>query len=106
LSNTAQISDGYHTFGELYDHRCHLFIALMRRNPGLSWYSPRHHDGSMYPEWFIAGMDLPTGTISYHLPKWMMGMVESSGAEFKSTAPEWDGHTSADVIRRLAEWLK
>jgi hypothetical protein len=28
LINTNQISDGYHTFGELYDHRISLFIAL------------------------------------------------------------------------------
>jgi hypothetical protein len=105
-TNKGEISDGYHTFNELYDHRCHLFIALMRSNPGLSWYSSKHSDGTMFPDWFIAGMDLPTGTITYHLPMWMMSMLDKSGAECKSLAPEWDGHAPVDVIKRLAEWFK
>jgi hypothetical protein len=100
------ISDGYHTFNELYDHRCHLFVALMRSNPGISWYSPKHADGSTYNDWFIAGMDLPTGDITYHLPMWMMPMLDNSGVEFKSRAPQWDGHTPADVVKRLAAWFK
>jgi hypothetical protein len=28
--DTNRISDGYHTFGELYDHRIQLFIALCK----------------------------------------------------------------------------
>jgi hypothetical protein len=102
----GSISDGYHTFSELYDHRCHLFVALMRSNPGISWYSPRHADGSADNDWFIAGMDLPTGAITYHLPMWMMPMLDNSGVEFKSRAPQWDGHTPADVVKRLAAWFK
>jgi hypothetical protein len=103
VSEAGKISDGYHTFDELYDHRCHLFIALMRSNPAISWRSKVHDDGSMYPEWFIAGMRLPTGQISYHLPQWMWPML--NGIESIEPAPKWDGHTAADVVKRLAEWI-
>lgn len=103
-ANTGEISDGYHTFNELYDHRCHLFVALMRSHPKLSWRANNHHDGTSHPQWFIAGMHLPTGDISYHLPLWMWEMLDGCGIKTSLRAPEWDGHTSADVVKRLAAW--
>jgi hypothetical protein len=102
--NKGEVSDGYHTFNELYDHRCHLFIALMHQSdPSLSWRSKLHDDGTNYPEWFIAGMDLPTGTISYHLPLWMWSMTD--GIMTLERAPKWDGHTAEDVVKRLGKWI-
>jgi hypothetical protein len=61
-------SDGYHTFNELYEHRIALFIALVLCNPLISWRSKLHDDGTSFEGWFIAGMHLPTGDITYHLP--------------------------------------
>ena len=72
----GNISDGYHTFNELYDHRCHLYIALMKTNIEISWRSKKHFDGECYPNWFIAGMNLPSGPITYHLPLWMWDMLK------------------------------
>lgn len=97
-----QISDGYHTFEELYDHRHALFLALARALR-LGWKSKVHNDGTMYDGWFIAGIPLPTGkTITYHLPMslweltpWLIHYIE---------APPWDGHTSEDVVQRLLEY--
>lgn len=102
MSEISSVSDGYHTFDELYDHRCHLFVALMRSNPDLSWRSKLHADGTSYPSWFIAGMKLESGDITYHLPLWMWSMLE--GISTHDRAPEWDGHTAADVVKRLREW--
>jgi len=102
----GKTSDGYHTFDELYDHRCHLFIALMRSNSKISWRAKKHPDGTMFPSWFIAGMNLPTGTITYHLPLWMWDMLDGCNIETMDCSPEWDGHTPADVVNRLAEWFK
>lgn len=31
------ISDGYHTFGELYYHRMVLFSIILNQNPNISW---------------------------------------------------------------------
>lgn len=102
----GQVSDGYHTFDELYDHRCLLFIALMKAHPTDSWFSMAHDGGGALTGWFIAGMTLPTGkVISYHLPKKYWEFAKSTHAEERERAPKWDGHTSDDVIGRLLDWL-
>lgn len=116
-----QVSDGYHTMDELYDHRITLWITLCRISSQFRdiyrkgdditalaaeqdvfqiWRSKFHSDGSEYEGWFILGMGKKTGTqISYHLPlsKW----EETNFADTYEAAPEWDGHTSADVLQRL-----
>ena len=101
----GSISDGYHTFNELYEHRHMLFIALMRSNRRISWRANNHADGTMYDGWFVAGIHLPTGDISYHLPISMWEMLDHSLIETTNKAPVWDGHTAADVIQRLKEWI-
>ena len=55
------VSDGSHCFDELYEHRCLLFIALMRSHPRMCWRALRHNDGSFHEGWFVAGMDLIPG---------------------------------------------
>jgi hypothetical protein len=104
MTNTNDISDGYHTFGELYEHRAALFAALIHCVPHRAWMSRRHHDGSEFEGYFIAGLDLPTGQITYHVPEFWWGFYEFAGALLREYAPEWDGHTSAEVISRLTEW--
>lgn len=95
------VSDGYHTFQELYKHRHSLLAVLMVNRPGISWISKLHGDGSCYPGWFIAGMGLPTGTITYHLPDGFYWTVLKDKVEVLKIAPKWDGHTSDDVLERL-----
>lgn len=107
--DTNLISDGYHTFGELYEHRITLFIALCRLlkfeyklqvdGKGV-WKSKVHHDGSTWDGWFIMGiLTVPGQQISYHLP--MKYWDDTDFATTLDKAPEWDGHTPADVIKRL-----
>lgn len=105
VSTIGEVSDGYHTFNELYDHINHLFIALMMSHPSISWRANCHSDGSAYRGWFIAGMFLPTGDISYHLPLKMWEMLDGVRIGTTNLAPKWDGHTPADVVKRLAEWF-
>jgi hypothetical protein len=113
--DTGQISDGYHTFNELYDHRVELFISVCKvlssligfgimssKHPhDLSvWKSLKHSDGSKLDGWFMMGISKQKGDqISYHLPisRW----TDCSFAEVLDIAPEWDGHTSDDVLKRL-----
>ena len=101
----GQVSDGYHTFDELYKHRCTLFLALIRSAPQLSWISSMHADGSSVEGWFIAGMSLPTGDVTYHLPNEMWALANKTGAKWMKYAPKWDGHTSADVVKRMQAWI-
>ena len=50
--------------------------------------------------WFIMGIGKEKGNqISYHLP--LSRWDETDFAETLDQAPEWDGHTSQDVLERL-----
>ena len=102
--------DGYHTFGELYEHRIVLWIALCKilyNDPQYQtgqkadvWRSKLHSDGISFDGWFIMGIGRNKGEqITYHLPisKW----EETEFAETREKAPEFDGHTSDDVYERL-----
>jgi hypothetical protein len=106
--------DGYHTFGELYDHRIALWIAISKlmaqremaigrvKDMPYVWRSKRHSDGelSFGGTWFVLGVGFFEGDqMTYHLPieKWDM----CDFAETLEKAPEFDGHTSDDVLERL-----
>ncbi len=99
LCDPSTVSDGYHTFGELYDHRCLLFIHLLQIHPKLSFASHFHDDGTQWAEWFIAGCKLDGGMVTYHLPLKFEGLIPNS--LWIPNAPPWDGHTSKDVCDRL-----
>lgn len=93
-------SDGYHTFDELYDHRAKLFSVIVHDRRERCWKSMRHHDGTMYDGMFIVGIDTPDGQASYHYdvdPYWSL-----FDCRILDCAPEWDGHTPAQAIERIA----
>lgn len=98
---TDAISDGYHTFGELYEHRNSLFIALCKAHPELpAWRSKLHSDGTGFDGWFVLGLGKENGQqISYHLPLSMW--EETNFAQTLEKALDFDGHTSKDVLERL-----
>ncbi len=98
--NKGIISDGWHTFDELYEHRAELFIALCRKVKENVWRSKLQSDGIMFENMFLLGVGKNKGEqITYHLPlsKW----EEVNFAETLEKAPEFDGHTSNDNIERL-----
>jgi len=110
----ADVSDGYHTIEELYDHRITLYIALarlIRRHPEVLgtekwfdscvWRSKLHHDGTGYDGWFMLGIGRSLGRqITYHIP--LSRWAETDFAETFDKAPfPFDGHTSDDVLERL-----
>jgi len=117
--DTSLISDGFHTFGDLYEHRIELFITLCRhramicrqaKEPELSyhnsvwipWKTKLHSDGSSFDGWFVLGIGQEQGTqITYHLPmnKW----DECYFAAELEKAPPFDGHSSQDVLERLKQ---
>ena len=106
VANTNLVSDGYHTFGELYEHRCYLFaliLSLFDFVPGYSCFKTlRDNKGEAWDGWFIAGMETPVGQVTYHLPIDMWGMLDVNVIECNST---YDGHSSADVVERIKTLL-
>lgn len=99
-----KVSDGYHTFEELYDHRCLLFIQIIGLLPHLSFASHLHDDESQWDGWFIAGCLLDSGMVTYHLPTKFEELIPKS--LWMPKAPPWDGHTSSDVCDHLIEEAK
>lgn len=95
----GEVSDGYHTFNELYAHRVRIFGALMHAYPGLAWWSRKHSDGEEWEGWIIAGITTPEGEATYHLPvEEIEHLPEGTEVDF---GKEWDGHTPEDVLSRL-----
>ena len=115
LDDANNISDGFHTFGELYEHRITLWIALCRvieskngdyevshnmREEVKVWRSKLHSDGSSFEGWFVLGIGEEKGKqITYHLP--MSKWDNCSFAQTLDKAPAFDGHSSQDVLERI-----
>lgn len=98
--NKSFISDGSHTFDELYFHRMILFLSILKEHPDLSWKSKKHSDGTMFDNYFIVGIKTKEGMYSYHYRMIYWDYFKSiKEVEF---APEWDGHKSKDVTRLLS----
>lgn len=98
----GEISDGYHTFDELYEHRITLYIALCRQLQSNSWRTLLHSDGSSFEGWFVLGLNYEGGDqITYHLPieKWDLCRFAAD----LEKAPQWDGHGSIDVLTRISK---
>lgn len=94
----GEVSDGYHTFNELYRHRTVLFLCLCAENREIAWKSRQHSDGSMYPGMFIAGIKTPFGQATYHCENQYWDCFEVKQLE---CAPPFDGHTPEDAIQRI-----
>lgn len=103
MDTVGEVSDGYHTFNELYEHRNMLFAVMLAFNKDRSFKSRMHSDGTSYEGWFIAGMDTKWGQITYHMPNDMWHIVEAKELD---KAPEWDGHTPNDVLGRIRRSLR
>lgn len=94
------LSDGYHSFNDLYHQRAYLFATICNQNSWRSWKSKKHSDGSMFgDDWFIVGIFTPKGQYTYH---YKMEYWDLFNVQYFENAPEWDGHTDKDVDRLLS----
>jgi hypothetical protein len=97
----GNLSDGYHTFNELYHHRAILFSVICNSMPEKAWKSKLHDTGDMFDGMFIVGIETPEGQATYHYdiePYWDIFKVKEL-----EKAPKWDGHTPQDAIDRIAK---
>lgn len=100
LPDKGNISDGYHTFGELYFHRMLLFAVICKGNADKAWRSKLHDDGTMFDNYFIVGVTTPEGNFTYHYHE--QHWNHFAGVKELERAPKWDGHTAVDVTRLLS----
>lgn len=115
--NMDNVTDGYHTFKELYDYRMLYNAAFFNQlaffddwDDGFweSKYdvhkSKRHSDGEecFGGGWFIVMAELPTGQISnhYEMKYWDYFQIPE-----KEKANKWDGHTPQEAAERLKKFI-
>ena len=107
INNDIQVSDGYHTFEELYEFRKVFNACLFNEWAMKKQYevhkSKKHFDGEecFGSGWFIVVAILPGGQISnhYELKDWDLFQCE----EVEKAKYEFDGHTPEDVLNRLKD---
>lgn len=109
----GKVSDGFHTFDELYRHRMlltALLFGLLAHGPDWPKYdvhrSLLHHDGEepFGGGWFIVMATLPTGQVSYHYPLEHWELFD--GIPDVLRAGVWDGHSSEEAADRMQRFLE
>lgn len=90
LTPTAKqnVSDGYHTFEQLYDDRASFMYVSMLTNSNNAWISLKHNDGTMFDGMFIAGITMDNHNIIYHIDLKFFNLF--SVFDELEIAPEWD----------------
>lgn len=101
VDDIGKLSDGYHTYDDLYWQRCILFAVLVRVFKDRAWKTKRHDDGKLAYEGknFLVCIDTPKGPYSYHYPIKDWNLFDCK--ELYKAKP-FDGHTSKDVERLLS----
>lgn len=108
---TGLVTDGYHTFDELYEFRKVYNALLFSEWADLGLYevhkSWKHNDGEWCfgkeKEWFIVCAKLPSGTITNHYKAedWDLFQVP----EYEKSIHPYDGHTPEDTLYRMKSLL-
>ena len=101
--DVGEVSDGYHTFDELYNHRCTLWCIILTDNKELAFKTKLNDKKEVMEGWFIAGLDTPYGQITYHLPMSMYDRLNVKEIEYNAN---YDGHDSEDALLRLRKFLE
>ena len=118
----GDMSDGHHTFNELYRYRMLYNAAFLNTysNPEVRMMSDGnrsvivrnvgksrlHHDGTepFGGGWFVVWVTLPDGSVTFnHYP---MEYWDLFNADEYDTAPEWDGSTPEQEGDMLETWLR
>lgn len=102
-----EVSDGYHTFTDLYNHRIGLFLLvislLKKSNEEIKiWYTD-----SEEVNWYIVGIDFENGkkTISYHIPNSAKEYLDKMNVEYLDKLPPFDGCDSNCNLKRIYEMI-
>lgn len=97
----GEVSDGYHTFNQLYHQRLMLFACIVNQNSDNAWKTHRHEDGELCfgGGWFLVTIDTPEGAYGYHYEDKYWDLFNCKELD---KAKHWDGYTEEDVTRLLS----
>lgn len=109
--NMGKVSDGWHTFDELYHYRMLYNAAFLNElhahhkelDIHKSW---RHSDGELCfgkDDYFVVVAQLPVGQVTnhYHGEFWDLFQIPE-----KDRAAEYDGHTPAQAAARMEDFIR
>ena len=100
--SAKDISDKYHTFGDLYHGRMIMSALICNTYSHLSWKSKQHHPDDknpMFDDSFLVCTETPEGPYSNHYP--LKDWDKFDVIELEHARP-WDGHTADDIGRLLS----
>lgn len=107
VPSVEEVSDGFHTFKELYEYRKLYNAAFFNELHGrYDVHKSRRHSDGKYPfdnnDWFIVMAELPSGQISnhYEMKDWNLFNIPE-----KERANKWDGHSPRVAAIRLSNFL-
>jgi hypothetical protein len=98
-NSVKQMSDGHHTFEDLYTQRRILSKIIFELASQYAWKSKLHADHTMFDGDFIVGISIPeVGQYSYH---YKLKYWDEFNVRELPTAPPYDGHQPEDINRLL-----
>lgn len=100
------ISDGHHTFRELYKQRLIMFSVICNSFPNLSWKSKKHFDEENDPMFngdFIVGINTPEGIASYHIKLEYWSLFDVPEVD---RAPKYDNYSPDEAMNRILSLSK
>ncbi len=94
----GDLSDGYHTFNQLYYQRMILFAQIVNDHKDKAWKTRRHEDSELCfgGGWFLVTIDTPNGAYGYHYEDQYWDLFDCKELP---KAKHWDGYTEKDVTR-------
>jgi predicted DNA-binding ribbon-helix-helix protein len=105
LENKGKVSDGYHTFNELYECRNLLFAALVKQLKDKAWKASKNAGGEKWPGLFVVGIFPEEGKqITFHLPEKPFWDILNDITTYDIN-PFFDGHTAENVRNRIKDLL-
>jgi len=105
VKEMGEVSDGYHTFNELYAYRMAynalLFNEWFKAGKNDVHWSRKHSTGEdcFGGGWFVVVAQTPSGQITNHYE--LKDLQWFAAIEERERAAEWDGHTPAEAFDRL-----
>jgi hypothetical protein len=102
---TDLVSDGFHTFGELYVQRAHLLALATALTMMRTSRSRLHEDGTMFEGMFWVGTMSPVDQrpVTFHIDEKHWQLFDH--AETLDNAPPFAGESSADVMLYIKQWI-
>lgn len=101
IISVKDISDGHHTFGDLYKHRTYLFAVVCNQFKEISFKTKKHFDEEndpMYNGDFMVGINTPKGIVTYHIKLEYWDLFDIPEIE---RGPKYDGYDEEESLERV-----